>query len=260
MTSESGRPEVLALIPARGGSKGIPGKNIVVLAGKPLIAYSIEQAHNSEYITRTIVSTDSEEIAEVARAHGAEVPFMRPDQFAQDLSPDIETFRHALIWLAENQSYYPDLVVHLRPTGPVRRIDLLDESIRTILDDPKADSLRSVSWPSLTPYKMWRSAEGKYIEPVAVAQGIHDSHSMPRQLLPEVLWQNGYVDIVRPDTVLKNNSMAGDHVLPFLVDEPRLELDYPEDLAVVEEALELMAKGEYPTVEGRDDNIVRHPV
>lgn len=260
MTSGSPRPEILALLPARGGSKGIPGKNIMVLAGKPLIAYSIEQAHKSSYITRTIVSTDDEDIAKVARDYGAEVPFMRPQAFAQDLSPDIEAFRHALQWLAQNQSYNPNLVVHLRPTGPVRRVDIIDKAIEMLLEDPDADSVRSVSWPSLTPYKMWRAGEGKYIEPVARAAGVPDSHSMPRQLLPEVFWQNGYVDVVRPATVLELNSMAGVNVLPFVVDEPRLELDYPEDVAVVEDALKRMTRGEIPTAETADDDIIRYPV
>ena len=120
------RSEVLALIPARGGSKGIPRKNLMPLAGRPLIAYSIEQATSARHITRVIVSTDDEEIARVARDHGAEVPFMRPPEFALDLSPDIDVFRHALTWLRDNESYVPELVVHLRPTGPVRRIELID--------------------------------------------------------------------------------------------------------------------------------------
>src|SRR2546430_3115327 len=110
---------VLALIPARGGSKGIPRKNLMVLAGKPLIAYAIEQARISRRITRVLVSTDDEEIAEVARRYGAEVPFIRPAEYAEDLSPDIDVFRHALQWLAEHEGYRPPLVGPLPPTRPV---------------------------------------------------------------------------------------------------------------------------------------------
>src|SRR5437867_12897651 len=132
------RPEILALIPARGGSKGIPRKNIKVVAGKPLIAYSIEQALASRFITRTIVSTDDPEIAKVARDFGADVPFMRPSEFAQDLSPDIEVFRHALESLRKSERYVCELVVHLRPTGPVRRVELIDRAIETMLGDPEA--------------------------------------------------------------------------------------------------------------------------
>lgn len=249
---------ILALIPARGGSKGIPGKNIVMLAGQPLIAYSIQQALQSAYVTRTIVSTDDEDIARVAREFGAEVPFYRPEEYSGDLSPDIEAFTHALEWLKDNENYAPDLVVHLRPTGPVRNMEIIDKAIETILADPNADSLRAVSKPFLTPYKMWRPADDGYIQPVIRAEGIHDSHSMPRQMLPEIFWQNGYIDIVRPNTILKLNSMAGEKVIPYVVDEPRLEIDYPEDIPVVEAALERMARGEFPTQQ--DDGITRHSV
>src|SRR3989344_749868 len=111
---------ILALIPARGGSKGVPGKNIRLLAGAPLIAHSIRAAQESNYIDRVIVSTDDEKIAEVARIYGAEVPFLRPKEFAQDLTPDYPVFEHCLQWLAANENYRPDIVVHLRPTGPLR--------------------------------------------------------------------------------------------------------------------------------------------
>src|SRR2546429_2557815 len=111
---------VLALIPARGGSKGIPRKNVMVLAGKPLIAYAIEQARISRRITRVLVSTDDEEIAEVARRYGAEVPFIRPAEYAEDLSPDIDVFRHALQWLPGRAGSRPQLVLPFpsAPPGP----------------------------------------------------------------------------------------------------------------------------------------------
>ena len=105
------RPEVLAIIPARGGSKGIPRKNLRDFAGAPLIAYSIVAALQAELVTRVIVSTDDHEIAEVARAWGAEAPFMRPAQFAQDDTTDLPVFEHALQWLRENQDYHPEIVI-----------------------------------------------------------------------------------------------------------------------------------------------------
>ncbi len=228
--------EVLALIPARGGSKGIPRKNLHPLAGKPLIAYSIEQALAAETVTRTVVSTDDPEIAEVARAAGAEVPFVRPAELARDDSPDLEVFRHALLWLRDHESYEPELVVHLRPTNPVRRVERIDEAVRALAGDPSADSLRSVSWPEQTPYKMWRIAHG-YLDPLLEAAGVPDAHSMPRQSLPEVWWQNGYVDVLRPRTVLELGSMAGARVLPFVVDEPFVEIDYEDALARAEALL-----------------------
>jgi CMP-N-acetylneuraminic acid synthetase len=112
--------EVLALIPARGGSKGIPRKNIRDFSGYPLIAWSIAAAKQSELVTRVIVSTDDEEIAAVARAWGAETPFLRPAEFAEDKTTDLPVFVHALAWLAENENYRPDVVVQLRPTSPIR--------------------------------------------------------------------------------------------------------------------------------------------
>lgn len=244
----SRRPEILALIPARGGSKGIPRKNLLMIAGQPLIAHSIAQARASTHITRTVVSTDDPDIAEVARAHGAEVPFMRPAEFALDASTDLDVFRHALATLRDGDGYVCDLVVHLRPTGPVRTVARIDEAIALMLDHPGADSLRSVTRPGQTPYKMWVMRDG-YLEPCLAVDGIREPHSQPRQLLPGVLWQNGYVDIVRPAVVLERGLMCGDRVLPFVMDEPVFELDYPEQIARVEQALLRLRRGE--TVEGQ---------
>ena len=229
-------PEILAIVPARGGSKSLPRKNLIPVGGKPLIAYSIEQARTSRLVTRTIVSTDDPEIADVARAHGGEVPFLRPAQYAQDMSPDIDVFRHALQWLVEHEGYRPELVVHLRPTGPVRRVELIDQAIALMLEHPEADALRSVSAPVQTPYKMWRIEEG-YLRPLLVVAGVTESYCAPRQSLPDVWWQNGYVDIIRPRSILELGLMCGRTVLPFVVDEPILEIDYAESLPLVEEAL-----------------------
>ncbi|MHB1385272.1 MAG: acylneuraminate cytidylyltransferase family protein, partial [Bellilinea sp.] len=131
------QPEVLAVIPARGGSKGIPHKNIRPFAGHPLIAYSIMAARQAETVTRVIVSTDDPQIAAAAREYGAEVPFMRPDELAQDHTLDLPVFQHALAWLIANEAYSPDVVVHLRPTSPVRPIGLVDEAVRLLLDNPE---------------------------------------------------------------------------------------------------------------------------
>ncbi|MFZ6019832.1 MAG: cytidylyltransferase domain-containing protein, partial [Chloroflexota bacterium] len=131
--------EVLAIIPARGGSKGIPRKNIRNFAGHPLIAYSIAAALQSRRITRVIVSTDDPEIAEVARAYGAEVPFLRPAELAQDSTLDLPVFQHALAWLTANEAYAPDVVVQLRPTSPIRPVGLVDEAVHILLEHPEAD-------------------------------------------------------------------------------------------------------------------------
>ena len=235
---------VLALIPARGGSKGIPRKNLLPLAGKPMIAYSILQARVSRLVDRTIVSTDDEEIAEVSRQWGAEVPFLRPAEYAQDLSPDIDAFRHALEWLRDTEGWLPEVVVHLRPPGPVRRIDLVDRAIALLLDHPEADAVRSVRRALQTPYKMWRLADDGAMEPLLRLPGVADCQSLPRQGLPEVYWQSGYVDVLRPRAVLEMGSMWGRRVLPFVVEEPIFEIDYPEQVQEVEEALRHIEAGE----------------
>lgn len=234
---------VLALIPARGGSKGIPRKNLLMLRGKPLIAYSILQAQRSRRISRVIVSTDDEEIAAVARSWGAEVPFLRPAELAGDLSPDIDAFRHALRWLDEHEGYRPEAVVHLRPPGPVRRVELIDQAVDLLLLRPDADAVRSVRRALQTPYKMWRILDDGSMAPVLTLDGVPDCQSMPRQSLPVVYWQSGYVDVLRPRAVLEFNSMWGRRVLPFVVEEPLFEIDYPEQVAAVEEALERLERG-----------------
>jgi CMP-N,N'-diacetyllegionaminic acid synthase len=235
---------VLALIPARGGSKGVPRKNVMLVAGKPLIAYSILQARASQRVDRVIVSTDDEEIAEVSRQWGAEVPFMRPAEFAQDLSPDIDVFRHALTWLKTHEGYEPDLVVHLRPTGPVRRVELIDLAIDLLVNHPDSDAVRSVSVALQTPYKMWRISPNGHLDPLLRLEGSPDCQSMPRQMLPILYWQNGYVDVIRPRAILEKNSMWGDRAVPFIVDEPLFELDYPENIPAIEEALLRLPGGE----------------
>jgi len=229
--------EILALIPARAGSKGIPRKNIMQIAGKPLIAYSIEHAIKSKYINRVIVSTDSDEISMISKKFGADVPFHRPIEFAQDLSPDIDVFKHALKWLKKNENYDPEFVVHLRPTGPVREIDIIDKAIMRILKDNSADSLRSISLANQTPYKMWNVINENRMEPLLRSEINGDLHSIPRQDLPKVFWQNGYVDIVRSKTVLRLNSMTGAKVIPYVLNETLYELDYPENIPDIEEAL-----------------------
>jgi CMP-N,N'-diacetyllegionaminic acid synthase len=248
--------QVLALIPARGGSKGIARKNLMVLGGKPLIAYSILQARASDRINRVIVSTEDEEIAEVAREWGAEVPFRRPGEYAQDLSPDIDVFRHALTWLGEHEDYEPDLVVHLRPTGPAREVHLIDQAIDLLASHPEADAVRSVTVALQTPYKMWRVSSPGLLEPLFRLPDMADCQSLPRQQLPLVYWQNGYVDVLRPTAVLLKNSMWGDRVLPFILKDSIFELDYPENIPQIEEALRAIEQGNNGSPKLPD----RHPV
>ena len=147
--------EVLALIPARSGSKSIKDKNIRMVGGKPMLVHSVEHAFASKLVTRVILSTDSEEYARIGREAGAEVPFIRPAEFAADDSLDIDVFEHALKWLKENEGYEPDIVVHLRPTFPTRNPADIDKMVTLLLDHPEADCVRSVAEAKDTPFKMW---------------------------------------------------------------------------------------------------------
>ena len=150
---------VVAVIPARGGSKGLPGKNVRLLAGRPLIAYSIEAAKSSPYVNRVLVSTDDPEIAEVSRRWGAEVPFLRPAQLAQDLTPTEPVLSHAVEWLEKNEGYRVDIVLFLQPTDIFRKRALVDGVIEKLLADPSVDSA-FVAYP--THKNFWRKNDEGY--------------------------------------------------------------------------------------------------
>ncbi len=225
--------KILAVIPARGGSKGIPKKNIKLLGGKPLIVWSIEAAKKSRLIDRVIVSTDSEEIAEVARAAGAEVPFLRPAEISQDLTPDTPVFEHTLTWLKEHDNFVPEFIVHLRPTGPLRTAEEIDEAIEMLAADPDADSVRSVEEPPKPPFKMWEP-EGSYIKPFAELRGMKDFHTMPRQMLPKVYQTTADIGVMRTRTVLEKKSVIGDRVIPYFLKRPTIDIDHPIDFEIAE--------------------------
>lgn len=225
------RPEVLAIIPARGGSKGIPRKNIRNFAGHPLIGYSIAAGLHAQLVTRVIVSTDDEEIAAVARECGAETPFLRPAEFAQDTTLDLPVFQHALRWLDENEGYRPDVVVQLRPTSPVRPLTLVDEAVRTLLDHPEADSVRGIVPSGQNPHKMWRiDPATQHMRPLMAVEGVAEPYNAPRQALPQTFWQTGHIDAIRPAAILQQNSMSGRIILPVMID-PRftVDIDNPSD-------------------------------
>ncbi|HEY2982031.1 MAG TPA: acylneuraminate cytidylyltransferase [Anaerolineales bacterium] len=217
--------EILAIIPARGGSKGIPRKNIRDFAGWPLIAWSIAAARQSDAVKRVIVSTDDEAIAGVARQFGAETPFLRPAEFGQDDSTDLPLFQHALKWLADNENYKPELVLQLRPTSPIRPRGLLDEAVQILRAHPEADSVRGVVPAGQNPYKMWRMS-GKHgpLKPLLEVPGMAEPYNAPRQTLPPVYWQTGHIDAIRPAVILEGGSMTGGVIYPLVID-PRYTVD-----------------------------------
>lgn len=217
--------DILAIIPARGGSKGIPRKNIRSFAGYPLIAWSIAAAKKSEWITRIIVSTDDEEIAAVAREWGAETPFLRPAELAQDNSTDLPLFEHALAWLKENEGYEPEIVVQLRPTSPLRPGGMVDGAIKILKNHPDADCVRGVVPAAQNPFKMWRfNGEEKPLGQLLEVPGIAEPYNAPRQILPPVYWQTGHIDAIRVSTILNKKSLTGNVIYPLLID-PKYTVD-----------------------------------
>ncbi len=233
----------IAIIQARGGSKGVPRKNLCVLSGHPLIAYSIASGLAAKKIDRVIVSTDDLEIAKVSRSYGAEVPFMRPKELATDTSQDYPLFEHALKWLNDHEGYKPDLVVQLRPTAPFRPKGLIDKSIDIITKDRKLDSVRSVTEPSENPYKMWQINKGGYLKPL-IKLNIPESYNLPRQILPKTYWHTGHVDVMLYETIINKRSLTGVNVKPVYV-EPQycVDIDRPEDISRAEWMLDCLNLG-----------------
>lgn len=208
--------EVLAIIPARGGSKGLPKKNTLPLAGFPLIAYSIKAAQESKLVTRILVNTDADYIREVALSKGVSV-FDRPSDLGGDLTTDLEVFKHMLFSLRKNEGYLPDLIVQLRPTSPVRPVGLVDACIEKLINST-ADSLRVVTKAPFTPYKMWRiTDENEPMVPLLAVSGIDEPYNQPRQALPDIYWQIGCLDVIRSHVISEQNSMSGKSILPHVL-------------------------------------------
>ena len=240
-------PEILAVIPARGGSQSIPRKNIRQMGGHPLLAWSIAAAHDASLVRRTVVSTDDGEIAAFARSYGAEVPFIRPAELAQNDTRDFPVFRHAIDWLAENEGYHPAIVVQLRPTSPLRPPGLVDDAIRLLLSSESADSVRTVTHPSQNPYKMW-TLSGGLLKPL-LASELNEPYNAPRQHLPVTYWQTGHIDVFRTRTLLEKSSLTGDRILPIAVDS-RYAIDI-DTLTHLRFSDELVAEGELDLVKPR---------
>ncbi|MQA90407.1 MAG: HAD hydrolase family protein [Gemmatimonas sp.] len=219
-------PPALAIIPARGGSKSIPRKNIRSFGGQPLIAWTIAAARQASSVERVIVSTDDPDIADLARRCGAEVPFLRPSWLAEDDTLDLPVFEHAVRWLDREDGYTPEIIVHLRPTSPLRPLECVDRAIHLLAENPSADSVRAVTPSGQNPFKMWRTC-GDRLAPLL--DHIEDEpYNLPRQSLPATYWQTGHVDAVRRATLLEAGSMTGRTILPLFIDpEYAVDLDTP---------------------------------
>lgn len=214
---------VLAIIPARGGSKSIPGKNIKLFNGFPLIAYSIAAAKESSLVNRIICSTDDKNIADIAKSFGADIPFLRPKDISGDRVTDFPVFDHALRELLKSGEAY-DLVVHLRPTSPFRPPGLIDKAIGMLSESPYSDSLRSMSSPLENPFKMWQIKEG--VASPLIEMEMYESYNQSRQSLPDVYWHDGILDVIRSRTIIQKKSISGDKIIPLITNRAyALDLD-----------------------------------
>lgn len=223
---------VLAIVPARSGSKSVPDKNVASFRGRPLLAHSVEHGLRARNVDRVIVSTDSERYRELALAAGAEAPFLRPASLAGDLSTDLEVFAHALDWLECYEGYRPEICVHLRPTSPTRRARDVEGAVAMLLAHPSADSVRSVTLAPQTPYKMWRLGDDGALRPL-LQDGPPEAFNLPRQALPPVYVQNASIDVVRASVIRERGSMTGGRVLAYVMDS-LADVDDWQELAQLE--------------------------
>ena len=222
--------KIVAVIPARSGSKRVKNKNIRELNGQPLIAYSILDSLRSKLIKQTIVSTDSEEIANIAIKYGADVPFLRPANLASDTSTDMDWILHFLEWYKEEEGDYPKYLVHLRPTSPIREPSIIDNAISKFILYKEASSMRSIEELPESPYKCFKM-EKEFLQPI-LPLDIKEYYNLPNQMFPKTYKANGYIDVLKTNTILRG-SLHGNKILAYVT--PRIpEIDTEEDFLFAE--------------------------
>jgi CMP-N,N'-diacetyllegionaminic acid synthase len=235
--------DIIALVPARSNSKGIKDKNILPLGGHPLIAYSIVAAKQSSLINEVYVTTDSQKYGQISESYGATMPFLRPIEISEDISIDKEFFLHFIEWCRSKRKKIPDMIVHLRPTTPLRDFHLIDEAIQRLINNPEASALRSCQNTELTPYKMFFN-NSCYIEPCMSDNSYSESYNQPRQVFQKTYLPNGYVDIIRPAILLDTGLLHGDKILLNLT---KMTADI-DDINDYEVAKQLLNSEEYSSL------------
>ncbi len=226
------KTKILALIPARSGSKGVPNKNTRLLGGHSLLAWTIAACRKSKTIDRVIVSTDSPDYAALAREAGGEAPFLRPREISGDLSSDYECIAHALNWL-EKHGDRPEYVVHMRPTTPVRTPKIIDEAVEAFTSASDASALRSVHEMPESAYKAFEIIPPGRLKCVGSDSTALDVANSARQTFPKTYQANGYVDVLSVPFIYEWSRLHGDRVIPF-VTSPVVEVDTEEDFAYLE--------------------------
>lgn len=207
--------DVDAIIPARSGSKSIIDKNIANLSGHPLIAYSIAVAKLSNKIDRVIVSTDSEDYSKIALKYGAEVPFIRPKELSTDSSTDRDFLIHAMNWFKENENSIPEYWVHLRPTTPLRKSQIIDDAIKCIIKDDSSTSLRSGHKAPESPLKWFKKDEQGYFKGIINGNDEKEVYNLPKEAFEDVYIPDGYVDVVKASHVLNSQTVHGNNMIGF---------------------------------------------
>ena len=227
--------KILCIIPARSGSKGLPNKNILNFQGLPMLVWSIKQAQQSNYNKdiRIILSTDSEEYRQIGLKYGAEVPFLRPKEISGDLSTDYECIKHWLDYL-EKEDYIPDFIIQLRPTYPTRNVEILNNCIKTFIENRnKYDSLRTVIPFEKSPYKMYRVLDNKLKPLFNKVDSIIEPYNECRQKLPDTYLHNGYIDILNTN-IVKNGTISGENIYPYIMSKNEYhDIDTLKDLELI---------------------------
>lgn len=237
--------KIIALIPARGGSKGIPNKNITNINGKPLIYWTINIALSCKYFDKVVVTTDSERIRDVALSCGADVPFLRPSNISQDNSTDLEFLKHYVNWAENKEDYDADLIVQLRPTIPFRNVDDLNKSIELFLKNyENYDSLRSVfEINDKHPIKTYKIKDNLLTPFVREIDGLKEPYNMGRQFIPKAYSHTGNIDIIKKTTILELNSVSGNRILPYIEKSKLVDIDTYDDLHKAFNKINLLVTG-----------------
>jgi CMP-N,N'-diacetyllegionaminic acid synthase len=222
--------QILCIIPARSGSKGIPHKNIKKFKELPLLVHSIKHAQKSKYKMRIIVSTDSKEYADIAKKYGGEVPFLRPENISQDLSTDYECIKHCIKWLKNNENYKSDIILHLRPTQPCRKVEDIDKCISLFIDNfDQYSSLRTVVPFKKSPYKMYTIDKDQLIPLFNECGSIVEPYNQCRQILPQTYLHNGYIDIYKTKCI-RDGVLSGNKIYPYVMSSNEIiDIDTNED-------------------------------
>ncbi len=224
---------ILAIIPARGGSKGLPGKNLKKLAGKPLVSWTIEQALASKYLDKVIVSTDDDEIADVSRKYGAEVPFKRPPEYATDTASSVDVVLHALDFFKDREETY-DYIMLLEPTSPLRKKNDIDDALEKLSGKPEKDTL-----VSLGEIHLEHPMIAKKVQDDTVVQYADFPRIYQRQQADKAFFPYGVVYLSRTDAFYETKTFYGKRTMPLFVERwQNYEVDDIVDLVVIERILQ----------------------